>query len=66
MTANSKERIRTADKQLPEDVTRGEVPEEVCFRHAVEAGIRAADQGEFATTNQIREAFASWDVESEG
>jgi len=66
MSANLKETLHTLADQLPENATWDDVLEEVRFRRAVEAGIRAADRGEFASANEVREAFASWGVKIEG
>ncbi len=66
MAANLKESLHTLADQLPENATWDDVLEEVRFRRAVEAGIRAADRGEFASANEVREAFASWGVKFEG
>jgi predicted transcriptional regulator len=38
------------------------VIEEARFRRAVEAGVRAADRGAFATDEEVRTAFARWGV----
>ena len=65
MSANLKETLHTLADQLPENATWDDVLEEVRFRRAVEAGIRAADRGEFASANEVREAFASWGVKIE-
>ena len=65
MAANLKEALHTLAEQLPDNATWDDVLEEVRFRRAVEAGIRAANRGEFASTNEVREAFASWGVKVE-
>ena len=63
MAANLKETLHTLAEQLPENATWDDVLEEVRFRRAVESGIRAADRGEFANANEVREAFSSWGVD---
>jgi len=62
MAANLKETLHTLAEELPDNATWDDVLEEVRFRRAVETGIRAADRGEFANANEVREAFASWGV----
>lgn len=47
---------------LAENATWDDVIEEVRFRRAVEAGVRAADRGAFATDEDVRVAFARWGV----
>ncbi len=65
MATNLKETLHTLADQLPENATWDDVMEEVRFRRAVEAGVRAADRGEFANANEVRESFASWGVNIE-
>lgn len=65
MAANLKETLHNLADQLPESATWDDVLEEVRFRRAVEAGIRAADRGDFANVNEVREAFTSWGVNIE-
>ena len=62
MATNLKEALHTLADQLPDNATWDDVMEEVRYRRAVEAGIRAADRGEFATKDEVREAFSSWEV----
>ena len=62
MATNLKEALHTLADQLPDNATWDDVMEEVRYRRAVEAGIRAADRGEFATKDEVREAFSSWGV----
>ena len=63
MPANLKESLRNIADHLPDDATWEDVMEEVRFRRALEMGIRAADRGEFATKEEVREAFARWGVD---
>jgi len=52
---------------VPEAVATWEdVMEEVRFCRAVEMGIRAADQSDFASKEEVRAAFASWGVNVDG
>ncbi|MGK0441909.1 MAG: putative transcriptional regulator [Pseudohongiellaceae bacterium] len=48
--------------ELPESATWTDVMEKVRFRQAVERGIDAADRGEFASSNDVKNAFARWGV----
>lgn len=65
MAVNLKDTLHTLAEQLPDNATWDDVLEEVRFRRAVEAGIKAANRGEFANANEIRESFASWGVSIE-
>lgn len=65
MALNLKETLHTLAEQLPDNATWDDVLEEVRFRRAVEVGLRAADRGEFADSNQVRKSFASWGVDVE-
>ena len=64
MAANVKDALHILADELPPGATWDDVLEEVRFRRAVEAGIRAADHGEFATAEEVRAAFARWGVTS--
>ena len=44
---------------LSENATWDDVIEEARFRRAVEAGMRAADRGAFATDDEVHVAFAA-------
>ncbi len=65
MAANLKETLHILAEELPDNATWDDVLEEVRFRRAVETGIRAADRGDFASANEVREAFGSWGVNIE-
>jgi len=62
MAASVKHELRQLAETLPENATWDDVIEEACFRRAVEAGVRAADRGAFATDEEVRTAFARWGV----
>ena len=62
MAASVKHELRQLADTLPENATWDDVIEEACFRRAVEAGVRAADRGAFATDEEMRTAFARWGV----
>ncbi len=65
MEANLKETIHTKAEELTANATWDDELEEVRVRRAVETGIRAADRGDFASANEVREAFGSWGVNIE-
>ena len=50
-------------ERLPEGATWADVLECVRFRAAAEAGIAAADRGEFASDQDVHLEFAKWGVE---
>ena len=62
MAASVKHELHHLADTLPENATWDDVIEEVRFRRAVEAGVRAADRGAFATDEDVRAAFARWGV----
>jgi predicted transcriptional regulator len=62
MAASVKHELRQLAETLPENATWDDVIEEARFRRAVEAGVRAADRGAFATDEEVRTAFARWGV----
>ena len=59
-----RQRLHALADQLPADATWDDVIEEARFRKAVEAGVSAADRGSFATDDEIKAAFARWNVKS--
>lgn len=63
-TQNIKEALHHLADELPESATWGEVMEKVRFRQAVERGIQASDRGEFATKEDVKNAFARWGVDA--
>lgn len=52
-------------ERLPEGATWADVLEFARFRAAVDAGIAAADGGEFASDQDVHQEFAKWGVEIE-
>ena len=62
MAASVKHELRQLAETLPENATWDDVIEEARFCRAVEAGVRAADRGAFATDEEVRTAFAHWGV----
>ena len=57
----SKQVHQIAD-QLPAEATWDDVIEQARFRKAVEEGVAAADRGEFATAEEVQDAFRKWGV----
>ena len=51
-------------EELPPDASWDNVIGEVRFRKAIELGIAAADQGNFATGEEVRSAFDRWNVKA--
>ena len=60
MATNVKQELSRLADALPENPACNNVIEESRFRRAVEAGMRAADRGAFATDEEILAAFALW------
>jgi predicted transcriptional regulator len=52
--------------RLPDGATSADVQEYARFRATVDAGIVAADRGEFASDEEVRQVFAKWGVEFAG
>ena len=57
-------RLHELADQLPADATWDDVIEEARFRKAVEAGLAAADRGAFATEDEVKAAFARWNIKT--
>lgn len=51
--------------QLPENATWKDVVYEAYVRQEIEAGLSEARSGDFASANEVREAFATWGVQIE-
>ena len=62
MATGVKEVLHSLANELPDNATWDDVIEEIRFRRAVETGIRAADRGDFASKEELRVAFARWNV----
>lgn len=62
MATSVKEVLHSLANELPDNATWDDVIEEIRFRRAVETGIRAADRGDFASKEELRVAFARWNV----
>lgn len=63
-TASLREKLHQLADQLPADATWEDVIEEARFRRAVETGMAAADRNAFATDEEVRRAFAKWNVQT--
>jgi predicted transcriptional regulator len=67
MATNSntlRQRLHELADQLPSDATWDDVIEEVRFCKAVETGLAAAEHGAFATDDEVKAAFARWNVKT--
>ena len=67
MSTNSdplRQRLHELADQLPDSATWDDVIEEARFRKAVEAEIAAADRSAFATDDEVKAAFARWNVKA--
>jgi predicted transcriptional regulator len=51
---------------MPETATWDDLAEKARFLAAVERGVEAADRGEFASPDRVREMFAKWGLDAEG
>jgi predicted transcriptional regulator len=60
-----RQELHALAERLPEGAAWADVQEYARFRAAVEAGIAAADRGEFASAEEVRRMFAKWGVEFE-
>ncbi len=64
MASNIRQTLHTLAERLPEDATLGDAIERLRFLRAVEEGKRAAEQGEFASDEEVRRVFAKYGVET--
>lgn len=62
--ATLKQKAHELIDQLPDTATWDDVIEEARFRKAVEEGIAAADRDDFASDEDVRQAFARWGVKT--
>ncbi len=62
-THNIKEALRNLADQLPADATWKDVAYEAYVRQEIEAGLAEAKRGEFASDDEVRDAFAKWGVQ---
>ena len=59
-----RQRLHELADQLPSDATWDDVIEEVRFRKAVETGLAAAEHSAFASEDEVKAAFARWNVKT--
>ncbi len=62
-TRSIKEDLRALAEQLPADATWKDVAYEAYVRQEIEAGLAEAKRGDFASENEVRDAFAKWGVQ---
>lgn len=60
MAANLREQVHELADHLPDNATWDDLMEEIRFRRAIEAGIKAAERGDFVNKEQVRETFKNW------
>ena len=60
-----KQALHALADQLPEDATWKDVVYEAYVRQEIEAGLSEARRGEFASTDDVKAAFAKWGVQFE-
>ena len=61
---NLSQQVYELADRLGPDATWDDVIEQARFRKAVQEGIVAADQGEFASEEDVRKVFAKWGVDA--
>lgn len=60
---NLKQEAHKLIDQLPENATWEDLMYEAYVRQAVQEGIEAADRGDFASEEEVRQRFAKWGVD---
>jgi predicted transcriptional regulator len=65
MAANLREALHQLADQLPEGATWKDVLYEAYVHQEIEAGLKEARRGEFASDYEVKEAFAKWGVQIE-
>jgi predicted transcriptional regulator len=65
MAAAFKQEAHKLIDQLPDNATWTDLAERARLLAAIERGIQAADRGEMASAEEVREMFAEWGVEIE-
>ncbi len=65
-TANDiKKALHSLADQLPDDATWKDIAYEAYVRQEIEAGLAEAKRGEFASEDEIKDAFKLWGVQVE-
>jgi predicted transcriptional regulator len=59
-----REKVHALAEELPPEASWDDVIEEARFRKAVDLGVEAAEQGAFATEEEVLNAFARCGVKS--
>ena len=62
-TRSIKEELHVLAEQLPADATWKDVAYEAYVRQEIEAGLAEAKRGDFASEDEVRDAFAKWNVQ---
>lgn len=62
-THSIKEDLHALAEQLPANATWKDVAYEAYVRQEIEAGLAEARRGEFASEDEVRDAFAKWGVQ---
>ncbi len=65
-TADIKKALHALADQLPDGATWKDVAYEAYARQEIEAGLAEAERGEFASNDEVKEAFKQWGVQIEG
>lgn len=65
MAANLKQELHALADHLPENATWKDVLYEAYVHQEIEAGLEEAHRGEFATDEEVKDAFAKWGVQIE-
>ena len=65
MAAVFKQEAHKLIDTLPETASWEDLAEKARYLASVESGIAAADRGDFASPDRIREMFAKWGVDAE-
>jgi len=60
-----KQQLHELAEELPADATWRDVLYEAYYRQQVEAGMDEAQRGDFASSDEVREAFSRWGVDVE-
>ena len=66
MAAVFKQEAHKLIDALPDSATWDDLAEKARYLAAIERGLDAAERGDFASPDRIREMFAKWGVDVEG
>ena len=62
--ANLNQQVHELADRLGPEATWDDVIEQARFRKAIQEGVAAADQGQFASEEEVRRVFAKWGVDA--